>query len=81
MQTTVTIDFFWDEEAEVYVATSEDVPGLVTEAKTFEELRDKVQTVVPELLIENAHLLNGDLPEKIEMCMLSKFTQNVHASA
>ena len=43
----------WDEEARVWVATSEDVMGLATEAATFEELLAKLDVVVPELLAEN----------------------------
>jgi len=31
-------------------ATSDDVPGLVTESKTFEGLLKKLRTMVPELL-------------------------------
>ncbi len=37
-------------EAGVWVATSDDVPGLVTEAKTFDGLLKKLRTIVPELL-------------------------------
>jgi predicted RNase H-like HicB family nuclease len=33
------IDVFWDQEAKVWVATSENVPGLATEAETLEILR------------------------------------------
>jgi len=40
----------WDAEAGVWVATSDDVPGLVTESKTFEALLKKLRTLVPELL-------------------------------
>jgi predicted RNase H-like HicB family nuclease len=40
----------WDDEAHVWVATSEDVPGLVTEAATMEALRDKVLVMASELL-------------------------------
>ena len=40
----------WDAEAAVWVATSDDVPGLVTESKTFEALLKKLRTLVPELL-------------------------------
>jgi hypothetical protein len=39
----------WDGEARVWVATSEDVPGLVTEADTLEALHDKVLVMIPEL--------------------------------
>lgn len=34
-QTKFQIQAFWDSEAQVWVATSEDVPGLVTEASTL----------------------------------------------
>jgi len=44
---------FWDGEAGVWVAESEDVPGLATEAPTLEELLAKLAVVVPELLEEN----------------------------
>ena len=43
----------WDAEAGVWVAMSEDVPGLVTEADTLEALRDKLLIVIPELLEAN----------------------------
>ncbi|HKV17052.1 MAG TPA: DUF1902 domain-containing protein [Reyranella sp.] len=47
----------WDDEARVWVATSDDVPGLVTEADTKEHLVEKLRELVPELLSLNAHLL------------------------
>ena len=37
----------WDDEAGVWVATSDDVPGLVTESKTFEALLKKLRVMVP----------------------------------
>ena len=40
----------WDEEARVWVASSEDVPGLATEAETTEALIDKLKILIPELL-------------------------------
>ena len=43
----------WDPEAEVWVATSDDVPGLATEAGTMEILTEKLRTLVPELLEAN----------------------------
>jgi predicted RNase H-like HicB family nuclease len=43
----------WGEEAEVWVASSEDVPGLITEAATAEELVKKLKTLIPELLSLN----------------------------
>jgi len=49
----------WDGEAGVWVASSDDVPGLATGADTFEELVEKLKVVIPELLEENG-LLAGD---------------------
>lgn len=46
----------WDEEAGVWVATSDDIPGLVTESKSFEALLKKLRSMVPELLELNGVL-------------------------
>jgi predicted RNase H-like HicB family nuclease len=43
----------WDAEAAVWVATSDDVPGLITEAETIEALDAKLKSMVPELLEAN----------------------------
>jgi len=43
----------WDGEARVWVATSDDVVGLVSEAATLDELYRRVLAVVPELLADN----------------------------
>ncbi|WP_287127619.1 DUF1902 domain-containing protein [Candidatus Cyanaurora vandensis] len=47
------VEAFWDAEATVWVATSEDVPGLVTEAGTIETLMQKLQCIIPELVLLN----------------------------
>jgi hypothetical protein len=39
----------WDDEAAVWVATSDDI-GLVTEADSLEELRAKLPAIVEDLL-------------------------------
>ena len=51
--TEYDIHAFWDEEASVWVAESKDVKGLVTEAASFEELREKLKRLIPELLEAN----------------------------
>ena len=43
----------WDDEVQVWVATSDDVPGLATEADTQEQLIAKLKTLIPELLEAN----------------------------
>lgn len=54
----------WDEEARVWVATSDDVPGLVTEADTTEALIAKLQVMAPELLELN-RAGGGDAPVEL----------------
>ena len=43
----------WDPEAAVWWAESDDVPGLIVEAGTLEELVSDVRDLVPELLRSN----------------------------
>lgn len=46
----INISAIWDDEAAVWVATSEDVPGLATEAASSEELESKLCKIIPVLL-------------------------------
>ena len=48
------INFAWDEEAGVWIATSDDIPGLVLESGSFDALLERVRFAVPELLALNA---------------------------
>ncbi|MCX7111410.1 MAG: DUF1902 domain-containing protein [Proteobacteria bacterium] len=54
------VSAFWDDEAKVWVGTSEDVPGLCVEAATLEELMHAAGELIPELLILNGVLQRGD---------------------
>jgi len=49
----VAVRATWDPEACVWVAESEDVPGLVTEADDIEALVAKLKVLIPELLDAN----------------------------
>ena len=73
----VNVKAIWDKDAQVWVAISEDVPGLVTEADTLEQLTEKLQVMIPELLEANGLLDNNEekilfhlLSERIEMAKL-----------
>ncbi|MEQ1616699.1 MAG: DUF1902 domain-containing protein [Hyphomicrobiaceae bacterium] len=53
----------WDDDARVWVATSEDVPGLVAESAILEALRDKVLVMVPELLeLNGGSFVSAEIP-------------------
>ncbi len=56
----------WDADASFWVATSDDVPGLVTEAATIEALDTKLKRMVPELLETNG-CMPGDGQVVIEL--------------
>ena len=49
----IIVRAIWDAEAQVWVAESENVPGLATEADTIEALTAKLRNLIPELLILN----------------------------
>lgn len=44
------INLIWDEDAQVWVATSDDIPGLVLESGSFDALLERVRFAAPELL-------------------------------
>jgi uncharacterized protein DUF1902 len=50
MNRNITINARWDDEAGVWLATSNDVAGLVVEADTWPAMIEEVRLVLPELL-------------------------------
>ena len=52
----------WDEEAQVWVASSDDVPGLATEEETLEGLIKKLKIMIPELLEANGTETDQEVP-------------------
>ncbi|MGH7768984.1 MAG: DUF1902 domain-containing protein [Candidatus Binatia bacterium] len=59
----ITVRAEWDPEAKVWVATSDDVPGLVTEAESVEALAEELSVMVPELLEANGPLAGNAIRE------------------
>ncbi|QLF69693.1 DUF1902 domain-containing protein [Peteryoungia desertarenae] len=51
----------WDDEAEVWLATSNDIEGLAVESESMEMLQPKVMAAVADLLELNG--VGSDLPE------------------
>jgi len=76
MMKDIHVTAFWDSEAEVWVATSDDVPGLVTEAVDADELIGKLRAMIPELLEANG-LLDHDKAVDIPMHISSKRTETI----
>ena len=64
------IKAFWDSEAQVWVATTDDVPGLVTEASNIELLTQKLREMIPELVVLNK-ILPSDYVGSISLNLTS----------
>jgi predicted RNase H-like HicB family nuclease len=69
----------WDSEAEVWVAVSPDLPGLVTESASLEDLRAKLKTMIPDLLEARGELADG--PAEIPLVLLTEQVERVRLHA
>lgn len=78
MPQTYEVAAEWDEAAGVWIATSDDVPGLCVQAASFDELADTVAALVPELLTLNAA---GDLPATVPVHLHAHRTATVRLHA
>nr|VFK33570.1 MAG: protein of unknown function (DUF1902) [Candidatus Kentron sp. MB]VFK76694.1 MAG: protein of unknown function (DUF1902) [Candidatus Kentron sp. MB] len=56
VEKTIHVKATWDDEASVWVADSDDVPGLITEASALDRLIEKLRVLIPELLAANGML-------------------------
>ncbi|GMR08116.1 MAG: hypothetical protein BMS9Abin26_1121 [Gammaproteobacteria bacterium] len=61
----------WDDEAQVWLATSDDIPGLVVEASTCDALVKELQLLIPDLLEENG-MIPKDADQTISFKLLSE---------
>ena len=43
-----TVNFLWDDDAQVWVATSDDIPGLVLEGGSIDALFERVKYGAPK---------------------------------
>ena len=58
----LVVNAIWDDEVRVWVATSEDVPGLATEADDMDTLVEKLKLMIPEFLDANGVEHAPDVP-------------------
>lgn len=47
------VNFEWDDEAKVWIATSDDIDGLVLESESLDHLMQRVRIAAPELIEQN----------------------------
>lgn len=61
------IHLTWDNEANVWIATSDDIPGLVLESGSFDALLERSRIAIPELLA-----LNSSTPGPLSLSFISE---------
>jgi hypothetical protein len=66
------INLLWDNEAAVWIATSQDIPGLVLESGSLDALIERIRFATPELLD-----LNGLQSEAFSICFRSERYETV----
>ncbi len=66
------INLIWDNEAGVWVATSDEIPGLVLESGSFDALIERLRYAVPELLA-----LNHVQPEYLNLTFRSERSERI----
>lgn len=76
---SIVVRAFWDAEAKVWVASSEDVPGLATEAETIDELTAKLKTMIPELIKANG--LTEDFHGEVPLYLMAEQVSKIQLSA
>jgi predicted RNase H-like HicB family nuclease len=69
------ISAHWDAEAQVWWAESDNLPGLVAEAATHDELIKEVRQIIPELVAAN---LPGLQLAGCQMRVISEQIEEVH---
>lgn len=80
MKPTYRIQADWDQEAGVWCATSDDVPGLATEAATIESLTKKLRVMIPELLEAN-HVVPAPGTETVSFELISHRQEDIRLAS
>jgi predicted RNase H-like HicB family nuclease len=70
----------WDDEAQVWVAESDKIPGLITEAESIPELVRKLRILIPELLVENGVALASNEAE-VDVRLLASYQGQIRIPA
>ncbi len=68
------VNLQWDAEASVWIATSDDVPGLALESGSYDLLVERVRYAAPELLE-----MNGLEFETVPLCFRSERHERAYA--
>jgi predicted RNase H-like HicB family nuclease len=76
--TTFQVKAHWDREARVWWAESDDLPGLVAEAATHEQLVADLLAIIPDLVALNLPDLRA---ERLSFALIADRTEELHPAA
>lgn len=74
--TTLSIHALWSDDSKVWIATSDDVPGLCVQADSFDELVTISTDFVPDLLDLN-HVVTQS---PITLCFVMEYKKQLAAA-
>ena len=66
-----TINLMWDNDASVWIATSDDIKGLILESGSINALIERVKLAIPDLI---------ELNNPISLCFRSERHEQVQAN-
>ncbi len=69
----------WDSETRRWTVTSDDIPGLVLETNTVEEIVDCLQEFAPELIEQNCDSDGLDIPIVLQANYATRLLKSGHA--
>jgi len=81
MSRNYEVEARWDAEAGVWVAESDDIPGLVAEAESMNALVEKIRVLVPELFELNGGLEPGQKTVDVLVRAHHEVTASVHVAS
>ena len=58
-----SVQAIWNAEAQIWVAASNDIPGLATGAATLDDLIERLIVMIPDLLEQNTRLCLPRAPD------------------
>ena len=68
----------WDRDAKVWIAISDDIPGLAAEADTFDELVSEIKLLIPDLLELNCGIQG---PTEVSLLVTSHREERIRVPA
>lgn len=79
MSHLIVVRATWDDDARVWTAESSDLPGLVAEAASLDELDNKLPNLILDLLDADNHQEDIDIPVEV-VATFSRRVRRAHAA-